>query len=252
MPLRSALAALALLAAPLASAQGLTATPNPYDAGGRLQLVIRNETASPITFDRFRAASMDDEDTYVGTLAFRYRAYLSGEVVQGSALCSVFYPPSDGGCNEFELTGRTLAPGDSVVAEDFVRYCEICRAGQGGWYSDTLRVYAGGQTEPLNIAITNVQFVGSETAPEASALRVGVSPNPARGVAVFTLVRAAAGPVRVVALDALGRELAVLHDGPAAEALRLTVDTAAWPAGVVVVRAVDGAGAASARLVVVR
>ena len=69
---------------------------------------------------------------------------------------------------------------------------------------------------------------------------------------MLTLARAEAGPVRIVVLDALGREVAVLHDGPAPEALTLRIDTSAWPPGLVVVRATAGTSTVSTRLVVLR
>ena len=259
MPLRSALAAFALLAAPLASAQsGLTATPNPYDASLGVQLVVRNATAAPVTLDSLRFASTlstDPDVPYVSEWGFSYDAYLTEGQLSGSVSCR---PEFVGPCFDGSvLFGRTLAPGDSLVGYPYVSFPVRpgARPDGGvrlGGYDDTLRVYSGGRAEALDVVITNVFFVAAEGGPEASALRVGVSPNPVRGVAAVTLTRVATGPVRVVALDALGRELAVLHDGPAAETLRLRVDTAAWPAGVVVVRASDGSGAASARLVVVR
>ena len=64
---------------------------------------------------------------------------------------------------------------------------------------------------------------------------------------------AAAHTVRVVVVDALGREVAVVLDEAAAAGERVVgVDTASWPAGVYVVRATVGAQIASVRLVVAR
>jgi hypothetical protein len=98
--------------------------------------------------------------------------------------------------------------------------------------------------------------VAGEAGPApAEALGVGVSvrPNPAQGRVAVGLTLAEAGPVRVVVVDALGRRVAVLHDGPLGAGERtVAADATAWPAGVYVVRVEASGRTASARLVVVR
>ena len=86
-----------------------------------------------------------------------------------------------------------------------------------------------------------------ESAPPAAALRVW--PNPSAG---RPRVRwgGAAGPVRVAVVDALGREVAVLHRGPAPGALDLRLPALA--PGVYTVQATASGGAASVRVTVVR
>ncbi|HYE94808.1 MAG TPA: YCF48-related protein [Rubricoccaceae bacterium] len=79
-------------------------------------------------------------------------------------------------------------------------------------------------------------------------------PNPARSAVRFTLALAAAQRVTITAYDALGRRVAVLHEGPmAAGTHALALDVSALAPGVYVVRA-DGpnGGSASRRLVVTR
>ncbi len=102
--------------------------------------------------------------------------------------------------------------------------------------------------DPLTFA------VAGEASPEAPE-RVGVSvrPNPAGGRVEVVLNAAEAGAARVVVVDALGREVAVVVDGAvsAGETVR-AVETGAWPAGVYVVRALVGGQTATARLVVAR
>jgi hypothetical protein len=98
--------------------------------------------------------------------------------------------------------------------------------------------------------------VASEPAPGDApppALGLAVAPNPAVGRATVTIAVPEAGPVRAVLYDALGREVAVLHDGPLTageHALRL--DATALPAGVVLVRAVTPTATVSRTLTVVR
>ncbi len=96
--------------------------------------------------------------------------------------------------------------------------------------------------------------VAGEASPEAlTSFGVSVRPNPAsvRVEVVLTLVKASTA--RVVVLDALGREVAVVLDGAVSQGeTALRVETGAWPAGVYVVRAAVGGQTATARLVVAR
>ena len=101
---------------------------------------------------------------------------------------------------------------------------------------------------------TTAAVVASEAAPaEAAEIGVSVRPNPAGGRVEVVLTLAAAGPVRVAVVDALGREVALVLDGAArAGETVAAVETGAWPAGVYVVRVVAGSQTAAARLVVAR
>lgn len=70
-----------------------------------------------------------------------------------------------------------------------------------------------------------------------SRLVVRVFPNPA-GPSATVAVRGAGGRrVRVAVLDVLGREVAVVHDGPATDEDRFSADLGALPPGTYVVRA---------------
>ena len=88
---------------------------------------------------------------------------------------------------------------------------------------------------------------------EAPEVGVSVRPNPARGQVEVALKLAEAAPVRVVIVDALGREVAVVLDGsvPAGERA-VSVGTGSWPAGVYVVRASAAGRESTARFTVVR
>jgi hypothetical protein len=78
-----------------------------------------------------------------------------------------------------------------------------------------------------------------------------VTPNPSAGLASFTLEVTETQPVRVVVYDALGKAVAVLHDGLAAAGIAhpLAFDGARLPAGLYVIR-VTGERFADARKVV--
>lgn len=74
--------------------------------------------------------------------------------------------------------------------------------------------------------------------PTSGAALSPPSPNPTHDGSRFVLSLPESGPVRVEALDALGRRVAVLYDGPApAGDLRLTLDGRALPPGRYAVRA---------------
>ena len=92
-----------------------------------------------------------------------------------------------------------------------------------------------------------------ETRPEPASPAMTVAPNPASRRAAVSVSLPEAGAVRVAVLDVLGREVAVLHDGPLAAGDRaLRLDAAPLPAGVYVVRAVTPTRTASRTLTVVR
>ena len=86
----------------------------------------------------------------------------------------------------------------------------------------------------------------------AAVLRL-VGPNPTAGRARLVLALGAPEALRADLVDALGRTVAVLHDGPAqAGDLVLTADAARLPAGVYVVRVAGETTRAAQRITVVR
>ncbi|PAP78328.1 T9SS type A sorting domain-containing protein [Rubrivirga marina] len=78
--------------------------------------------------------------------------------------------------------------------------------------------------------------------PTGPALALSAAPNPTRGRTTLTVSVSEAGPVRVAVYDALGRQVALLADGPRpAGPLTLDLDATRLPAGVYVARATLGA-----------
>lgn len=113
---------------------------------------------------------------------------------------------------------------------------------------------ANGNTSEFSdpFAVTG-SATADQDAPEAGALALAVVPNPARGDARVLVSLATPGEARVEVYDALGRRVALLHDGPlAAGTQSLAIDAARLPAGVYVVRAVTPSGTASRTVTVVR
>ena len=95
--------------------------------------------------------------------------------------------------------------------------------------------------------------VPAEPAVSPTALAVTAAPNPARTQAMVSVTVPETGPARVAVYDALGRQVAVLHDGPLAAGTHgLRLDAAGLAPGLYVVRAAAGGGAASRTITVVR
>jgi len=97
-------------------------------------------------------------------------------------------------------------------------------------------------------------LTASEGAPPSDGLRLTLaSANPASGPVRLSLTVAEAGPAEVAAYDALGRRVAVLHEGPMAAGTHpLTLDASGLPAGVYVVRARVGDVQVAQRVTVLR
>jgi hypothetical protein len=96
---------------------------------------------------------------------------------------------------------------------------------------------------------------GMETVPSGTGegLQLWVWPNPSRGAATVALTLAQPGEAAVALFDALGRRVALLHEGVlAAGAHRLPLRASSLPPGVYVVRAIAGAEVAGASVVVAR
>lgn len=94
--------------------------------------------------------------------------------------------------------------------------------------------------------------VASAPEPAVASLSLWVSPNPSAGAAHVALTLAAPSTVRVAVVDALGRTVAVVHDGPlSAGRHRLALPAGLAPGVYAVVAESDG-GRASGRWVVAR
>jgi hypothetical protein len=78
-------------------------------------------------------------------------------------------------------------------------------------------------------------------------------PNPFRAETALTFELAEAGPARVAVYDVLGREVAVLHDGPATmDAQTVRLAAGALPAGLYVVRLAAGSAERTLKVLLVR
>ena len=103
------------------------------------------------------------------------------------------------------------------------------------------------------VPFTVLMGTASEDAPTAGLRFKTVAPNPVAQLARVAFSLDAPGPVRLIALDALGREVAVLAEGERASGPHeATWDAGALASGVYVLRLSAGAGAVSQTVTVAR
>ncbi|MDX1532542.1 MAG: T9SS type A sorting domain-containing protein, partial [Rhodothermales bacterium] len=94
---------------------------------------------------------------------------------------------------------------------------------------------------------------GAAAAPPVEAVSLSVWPNPSSGRATVEVVLEAPSAVRLSVYDVLGREVAVLHEGPlGAGEHRMVLDTRALPVGAYLVRAEGGDAVGAERVTVAR
>ena len=120
---------------------------------------------------------------------------------------------------------------------------------------------SGGQSGARTATDAGEAFVDALAAVRGAAqaeagpvdLTLTAAPNPVRGRLAVAFGAAEAAPVRASVFDALGREVAVLADGPfEAGRHEVSLDTAAMPSGVYVVRVVVGGDVQTKQVTVVR
>jgi hypothetical protein len=103
---------------------------------------------------------------------------------------------------------------------------------------------------PLVLAVT--PGTPAEPGPDRARASLSVSPNPSRGAATVALTLPAPARARVAVFDVLGRQVAVLQEGPLGAGLH-ALALPVLPIGAYVVRAaIAGAAPAAARFVVAR
>ncbi len=94
-------------------------------------------------------------------------------------------------------------------------------------------------------ATGSLASAAGKTTPEASGLALVAGPNPSSGAVRVSLTLAEASEATVAVFDALGRQVAVLHEGTASGTVEASFDGRTLPAGVYVVRAVVRGATAS-------
>ena len=158
-------------------------------------------------------------------------------------------PDLSGGDGAVSFTFNGLDPNEFIAAGDVFIGVEFTLDGATNLNYGWIRVNmpAAGTLIVKDLAyetMPNTAIVaGNGVASEPDALAEGyrfspLAPNPTTGTSSFEVAVGQAEAVRVEAFDALGRSVAVLHDGlfVAGQSRRLSLDASNLPAGVYVVR----------------
>lgn len=143
------------------------------------------------------------------------------------------------------LGGAEAGTGEDTV-RTAVKAFENRNGFSGGYAADIGPIYSGG--EGTSRALRYARIGGVEYGsprfpttpepadPEAATFDLRIWPNPARETITVALTVGKTTDVRAVVYDRLGREVAVLYDGPASGPLTLRLDAVPLPAGVYAVR----------------
>lgn len=117
----------------------------------------------------------------------------------------------------------------------------------------TFDAAASGWTDRFTLAVGGVLVASEPDAVRVSELSAP-APNPARRASELTLTTASAGTVRAVLIDALGRTVATLHDGPmaASGSLTLRVEAGDFAPGIYTVRVTGEELALSRRITLLK
>ncbi len=126
----------------------------------------------------------------------------------------------------------------------------------GSFASIGTQVYFPGDDGVLGTELYSVDaalvLTLDEPVTRATGVSLSIAPNPAHGDAKLTLTALASGHAEATLYDALGREVARLHDGPLAGTLSLTLPTSRLSSGLYFVRVQTPTGVATRALTVVR
>lgn len=112
---------------------------------------------------------------------------------------------------------------------------------------------SGDPSDGLYRTVAPVTVAAEDTPGPSEPPSLTVYPNPSSGAATVSLTLAETAEARVAVFDVLGREVAVLHDGPlAAGTHRFAFDGASLPAGVYLVRVESGRDRLTERITLLR
>ena len=227
-------------------------------AGGGDGFVTRLDPEAPqgqrVVWTRHLGSASSDEARKVSVM--------NGEVYVAAHTYGALAGPnagrSDAWVGRFSTGGALLGeaqvgtPGDDRVVLDarggavhVAGYTTGAMAGPSGGFVDA---FVG----RLGAGLGSGGSVATEGTP-APSLGLGVFPNPASASARVTLAVPEGGPVRVTVVDALGREVAVVHDGPLGPGPHaLGVEAWRLAPGLYVVRATGAAGSQTRTLSIAR
>ena len=224
------------------------------------RLVLYNGNGGAVYDDRPLAGTVPDERAGLGAVAVSYPADGLQNGPDGLALVDpagavVQFVSWEGVFNAVDGPAAGLVSTDLGVEESGATPAGhgLGLVGAGRRRADF--AWAGpGPASPgaLNAGQSAATATTAGGGPPPPALTLGPPvPNPSAGVVRFALALSSPAHVRAVVLDALGREVAVAHDGPAPGAA-LAVDAGALAPGVYVLRVTAASGTAARPFTVAR
>lgn len=188
--------------------------------------------AGPLTVGFVIDSGLSDDDLRA---AVQLGTFLNGTQVETSTAATLRIRALGGGLRVVEF--------EATAALDEVRIRLSALPGGGG-----------AQILVASVSVAGVTTAGEGDAPGvATAELLAATPNPMQSSATIGLRLATGETVRVALYDALGRRVAVLHDGPLAAGMtEFRIDRAGLAAGVYVYRADGSTFALARRLTVLR
>lgn len=157
---------------------------------------------------------------------------------------------TDDGAQTWDVIGRL-----PVRLGGASHYPHLVRLGPDGhlWVSTTIngstREWMYRSVEPAEAAF----IVSGESLPVGEGVRLAVRPQPAfHRIVINVAASSPAADAVLVVYDALGREIARLHEGPLAREASFETETGSWAPGVYVVRLVHDGVVSSMNLIVAR
>ena len=109
------------------------------------------------------------------------------------------------------------------------------------------------ETVPVVLTVTGSPVAGEDAAAAPATALLAPTPNPARGTVTLAYTLAEPGPVQLAVYDALGRQVAVLTDGPTTAGRHAAqLDGTALPPGVYLVRLTSSTAMVTRQLTLLR
>ena len=225
------------------------------------RVVLYNGNGGTLYDDRTLSGVLPDEDGGLGALAFHYPTNgTQNGSPDGIALVApdgalVQFLSYEGVFNATDGPAAWTTSADLGVEESSTTPEGFSLGLTGTGRSSPDFIWSGpGPASPgaLNVGQSARIATDAPTAPPPAFGLSAPTPNPTRGVISLILSAPTPGHVRIVIVDTLGREVAVLHDGLGPRALSLRADVDALRSGVYSLRATTANGTWSRPFTVVR
>lgn len=227
---------------PGSPASGNVETLNTYDAGGLTQF----------TFPFTAGTTVTDETVVTASSPPPSQTFTLGETRTVLGYGTLVTPQGSAPCLMYREESRQSMGG--TVLSTIIRYFWRTPSESIGAVATNQEFTPGTPAYSVYHSVLRSGGTASEGNPSVSpTLALSAAPNPVRGSSSVRVLAAAPLDAVVTVTDALGREVARLHDGPLAPGEHaFALDASRLAPGVYVVRVQAGGESVSARLSVVR